>query len=93
MAHAAAMGGAKVLVLCPTGTLVHAYRERIPEHPSITIETLHSGLSLKRQYDKVVDYCPPGKLRKYDLIILDEASQIDGSCCEMLRMAIAELPQ
>ena len=92
MAHAAAMGGAKVLVLCPTGTLVHAYRERIPEHPSITIETLHSGLSLKRQYDKVVDYCPPGKLRKYDLIILDEASQIGGSCYEMLRMALAELP-
>ena len=93
MAHAAAIGGAKVLVLCPTGTLVHAYRERIPEHPNITIETLHSGLSLKREYDKVVDYCPPGKLRKYDLIILDEASQIDSKTYEMLRMAIAELPQ
>ena len=48
---------------------------------------------LKRHYDKVVDYCPPGKLRKYDLIILDEASQIDGETYEKLRMAIAELPQ
>ena len=92
-AYTAAMGGARVLVLCPTGTLVHAYRERIPEHPNITIDTLHSGLAFKRDYDKVVEYCPPSTLRKYDLILLDEASQIDEASLEMLRMAIGELPQ
>ena len=93
LAYRAAQKGAKVLVLCPTGTLVHAYRERIPEHTNITIDTLHSGLAFKRDYDKIVEYCPPSKLRKYDLILLDEASQIDQSSQDKLRMALSELPQ
>ena len=91
VAYNAAIRGAKVLVLCPTGTLVHAYRERIPEHPNIVIDTLHSGLAFKRDYDKVVEYCPPSTLRKYDLILLDEASQIDQDSQEKLCMELAQV--
>ena len=37
----AAYNGSRVLIMCPTGTLVHAYRERIPAHPNIVIWRLY----------------------------------------------------
>ena len=47
-AHRAADAGMKVLLMCPTGTLVHAYRERLPVHPNITVETIHSATVMMR---------------------------------------------
>ena len=56
LVHAAirtAKAGLRVLLMCPTGTLVHAYRDRIPLHPLITIDTLHSAMVIMRNADKV----------------------------------------
>ena len=75
MIHAcyrAALAGCHVLIMCPTGTLVHSYRDRVPDHPDIVIETIHSALVIKRQYDSAVQYAPPSRLRRYDLIMIDE---------------------
>ena len=91
--HRAALAGCHVLIMCPTGTLVHSYRDRVPDHPNIVIETIHSALVIKRQYDSAVQYAPPSRLRRYDLIMIDEVSQIDDELLEKLRMAISELPQ
>ena len=33
----AALEGAHVLIMCPTGTPVHAYRDRVPEHPNVSM--------------------------------------------------------
>ena len=52
----AADNGCKVLVLCPTGTLVHSYRDRLPEHPNIVVETIHAGFRIYREADKLVRY-------------------------------------
>ena len=38
-------------------------------------------------------YSPPGRLRRYDLIFIDEASQIDDAIFECLIVGIRELPQ
>ena len=38
-AHRAAHVGMNALLMCPTGTLVHAYRERLPAHVNITVES------------------------------------------------------
>jgi len=55
------------LISCPTGALVHAYRERLPPTDQIVVETLHSGFSIARKVD-LDTYSPPGRLRRYDLI-------------------------
>ena len=92
-ACAAAKSGACVLVLCSTGTLVHSYRDRLPDVDNIVVETIHSGFAIQRQYDKLVDYAPPSRLRRYDLILVDEASQIEDQVATLLLMGIQELPQ
>jgi len=40
-----------------------------------------------------VDYAPPSRLRRYDLILVDEASQIEDQVATLLLMGIQELPQ
>ena len=92
-ACAAAKSGACVLVLCPTGTRVHSYRDRLPDVDNIVVETIHSGFAIQRQYDKLVDYAPPSRLRRYDLILVDEASQIEGQVATWHLMGIQEVPQ
>ena len=82
----------KVLLMCPTGTLVHAYRERLPAHPNITVETIHSATVMVRDQDQVVMYAPPSRLRQYELFLIDEGSQIDDPVAIRLRMALSELP-
>ena len=84
--------GARVLILCPTGALVHAYKERLPPTDQIVVETLHSGFSIARKVD-MNTYSPPGRLRRYDLIFIDEASQIGDAIFECIIMAVRELPQ
>jgi hypothetical protein len=65
----------------------------MPETSHITVETIHSGFAIYRNYDKVVEYSPPTRLRRYDLIILDEGSQVDDAITKMLILGIGELPQ
>ena len=89
----AADNGCKVLVLCPTGTLVHSYRDRLPEHPNLVVETIHAGFRIYREADKLVRYSPPTRLQRYDLLIIDEASQVDDAVAQRMVMAIQELPQ
>ena len=91
-AHQAADSGMKVLLMCPTGTLVHAYRERLPAHVNITVETIHSATVMVRDQDQVVMYAPPSRLRQYELFLIDEGSQIDDPVAIRLRMALSELP-
>ena len=50
-AYRAAGVGARVLILCPTGALVHAYKERLPPTDQIVVETLHSGFAIARKVD------------------------------------------
>jgi len=78
--------------MCPTGTLVHAYRERLPTHPNIVIETIHSAIVYVRVGDEVVKYAPPTRLRRFDLFLIDEASQIEDPVAIRLQMALSELP-
>ena len=89
----AALAGYTVLILCPTGTLVHSYRDRLPASERIVVETIHSSFQITRQADMVVQYSPPSRLRRYDLVLLDEASQVEDHVAQKLVMAIGELPQ
>ena len=91
-AYAAAEAGARVLILCPTGALVHSYKERLPPTDQIMVETLHGGVSIARKVD-MNTYAPPGRLRRYDLIFIDEASQIGDAIFECIWCGGRELPQ
>ena len=53
------------------------------------METIHASFKVTRDKDK--QYDPPGRLRHYDLIILDEVSQIDEKVWRCLQTAIIEL--
>ena len=69
----AANDGYNVLVVCPTGTLVHSYRDRLPQCNGIVVETVHSGFAIYRGADRdACQYSPPTRLRRYDLIFIDE---------------------
>ncbi|CAJ1358990.1 unnamed protein product, partial [Effrenium voratum] len=72
----AAQDNCKVLIACPTGVLVAAYRERLQGVEGVTIETVHASFKITRDADAV--YVPPGRLRHFDLIVFDETSQLDG---------------
>ena len=89
-----AAGGAKVLILCPTGQLVTAYLQRLgeDEEDCIVVETIHSGFRIARDAD-LKTYAPPGRLRRYDAIIIDEASQIDDRIADIFLCGYRELPQ
>ena len=95
IAHAAMRASAKqlwVLILCPTGNLVHSYMQRITGS-YVVVETLHAGFAITRKAEEVVMYSPPTRLRRYDLILIDEASQIDDDLFKKIFMALQELPQ
>jgi len=72
---------------------VHSYRDRLPDSENIVVETIHSAFCIYRQEDQVVQYCPPTRLRRYDLIIIDEASQVEDPTTKKLFIALQELPQ
>ena len=88
-ANMALIDDCKVLIAGPIGLLVAMYRLRLPASDNLTMETIHSAFQLTREADKA--YIPPGRLRRYDLIIMDEVSQIDGTVWEMLKLALSEL--
>ena len=64
-------------------------RLRLPADENLVMETIHSAFHITREAD--APYIPPGRLRKFDLIIFDEVSQIDTSTWAKLKIALAEL--
>ena len=83
----------RVLILCTTGQLVHTYRIRLPGSPYIVIQTMHAGLAIRRDEEKLVEHCPPNALRHYDLIMLGEASQYSNAVGAKFVYALRELVQ
>ena len=88
-ACAAAARGDRVLIACPVGALVDVYRTRLPAGEDIVIETVHASFRITRKADE--QYVPPGRLRHFDLMILDEASQLDSHVWEQIRLACGVL--
>ena len=91
-AQEAAERGGRVLIGCPTGVLVSAYRDRLPQSDRITAETIHSAWRISRKADAGT-HNPPSRLRTYDVIFIDEASQLENAVFVILLKAILELPQ
>ena len=90
----AATAGYHVLILCPTGSLVHSYKDRLPDVDNIVVETLHSGFAIYRGADEAsARYSPPTRLRRYDLFLVDEGSQIEDHVAKKVYMGIKELAQ
>ncbi|CAJ1334390.1 unnamed protein product, partial [Effrenium voratum] len=85
----AAQDNCKVLIACPTGVLVAAYRERLQGVEGVAIETVHASFKITRDADAV--YVPPGRLRRFDLIVFDETSQLDDAVWQKVQTALAEL--
>ena len=83
----AASGTAKVLIACPIGPLVAAYRQKIPPNTNIVVETIHSAFKITRRADEL--YIPPGRLRHFELIMFDEVSQQDEHVWTQVRDALA----
>ena len=81
--------GCRVLIAGPIGLLVSMYRQRLVAGDQLTMETLHSSFKVTREAD--AQYIPPGRLRAYDLIILDEVSQVDAHAWGQIKTALAEL--
>ena len=79
----------RVLIAGPIGLLVSMYRLRLPNMQNLTMETVHSAFRITRDADAA--YVPPGRLRQYDLIVIDEVSQIEASVWRKLRTALGEL--
>ena len=81
--------GCKVLLAGPIGMLIASHRTRLFEHHNLTIETIHAAFKITRQADQ--EYIPPGRLRHYDVIFMDEVSQIDGGIWRDILTALQEL--
>ena len=96
MAIRSAKGGLRVLIVCPTGQLVHSFKCQLPEVDgveNIAVDTIHGILGYKRPGpDGKVVWAPPSALRRIDLILVDEASQYDNREWKRLAQSIAEQP-
>lgn len=82
--------GGKVLIGCPTGSLVSTYRDRLPGSDSIAIETIHSAFAIRRNADAAT-HDAPSRLRQFDLFILDESSQIEDEVFTLFMMCVMEM--
>ena len=75
----AAKKGFSVLLVCPTGQLVHSFKSQLPEvdgTENVQVDTIHGVFRYKRQgQGEQVQWAPPSALRRIDLIVIDEASQ------------------
>ena len=87
--QAALEDGCRVLVAGPIGLLMSMYKLRLPPNENLVMETIHAAFKVVRDAD--AQYIPPGRLRTFDLIILDEVSQIDAAVWNCLKIALGEL--
>ncbi|CAK0851570.1 unnamed protein product, partial [Prorocentrum cordatum] len=85
----AASTGCRVLIACPIGALVSAYRQQLPPGLDIVVETIHSSFKITRKAD--AQYVPPGRLRHFDLLVFDECSQPEDRVWREMRTALREL--
>ena len=96
LAVRAAKAGNRVLIVCPTGQLVHSFKCQLPEVDGIEnvqVDTIHGILRYKRKgADGKVTWAPPSALRSIDLILVDEASQYDNQEWKRFTQSIAEQP-
>ena len=96
MAVRSSKGGLRVLIVCPTGQLVHSFKCQLPEVDGIEnvqVDTIHGILRYKRKgADGKVTWAPPSALRSIDLILVDEASQYDNQEWKRFTQSIAEQP-
>ena len=83
----------RVLILCPTGQLVAAYRQRLPDSELLRVDTVHAALHIHREAESLVMHTTPMTLRQYDAILIDECSQFDNDLAEKLDYALDSLPQ
>ena len=56
------------------------------------VVTVHSVCSIAQKVD-LETYSPPGRLHRYDLICIDEASQIGDDIFDCIIVGVRELPQ
>ena len=92
----AAKRGFSVLIVCPTGQLVHSFKSQLPDVDgveNIRVDTIHGVLNYKRPgKDSQVRWTPPSALRKIDLILVDEASQYDDKEWTRFFTSVREQP-
>ena len=71
----------EVLIIAPTGFLVHQYKSKFPDREGIDkirVDTIQGVLNYKRTgADSQVTWAPPSALRRIDLILVDEGSQYE----------------
>ena len=95
-AIAAAMKSMKVLYICDTGQLLHAFKAQLPDCDgieNIQIFTIHGVLKYKHPGpDGKVCWAAPLALRKVDLILIDEGSQYNDREFARLYECIKEQP-
>ena len=86
----------RVLIVCPTGVLVHSFKARLPEVEgieNISVDTIHGVLNYKRPgADSKVQWAPPSALRRIDLILCDEGSQYEDQEWDRLFQVVKEQP-
>lgn len=90
-----ATSGMNVLIVCPTGQLVHSYKQQLPDvaDGGISVDTIHGVLRYKRKgADSQVSWTPPTLLRRIDLILVDEASQYDDREWDRFYQSVREQP-
>jgi hypothetical protein len=92
----AARNGYQVLIVCPTGLLVHHFKSQLPEVDGIEnvrVDTIQGVLKYKRPgKDEKVRWAPPSALRRIDLILVDEGSQYDDQEWERFFTCVKEQP-
>ena len=82
-AFQAAKDQCRVLIGCLTGVLASGYRDRLPASERITAETIHAAWTFSRDKEQGT-YNPPSRLKNYDLLIIDEVSQLDNHIFRLL---------
>jgi len=86
----------QVLIVCPTGNLVHQYKSKLPERDgieNIRVDTLQGVLNYKRPgADSKVTWSPPSAMRRIDLILFDEGSQYEDEPWGRVFQCIKEQP-
>ena len=87
----------QVLIVCPTGNLVHQYKSKLPERDgieNIRVDTIQGVLNYKRPCaDSEVTWSPPSAMRRIDLILFDEGSQYEDEPWGRVFQCIKEQPQ